>query len=71
MPDIMLDTKNVMIPITRPVPVERSFNVAFPESLSRPQILRPQNHRNNPALLFFETPSHTLYDPLRRLVEVN
>jgi len=69
MPDIMLYTKNVMIPLIKPVPVKKSFNVPFREN--KPQIMWAQNYKNNPALLFFEKSSNALYNPLKNLVKVN
>lgn len=68
-PDIMLHTKNVMIPVVKPVPVKQSFNAHLLKS--RPQILKAQTYRNNPELLFSETPLQTLYNPLEKLLEVN
>ncbi|XP_050448748.1 uncharacterized protein LOC126850110 isoform X1 [Cataglyphis hispanica] len=67
-PDVMLHTKNVMIPVIKSVPFKQSFNISLPES--KLQILLAQDYRNNPALLFSETPSHTLYNPLENLLEV-
>lgn len=68
-PDVMLHTKDVMIPVVKSVPFKQSFNILLSEN--KLQILRKQNYRNNPALLFSETPSHTLYNPLENLFEVN
>jgi len=71
MPDVILHTRNVMIPIVRPVPFKQSCDIPFSKNQNRHQILRTKNYRNNPALLFSETPLHTLYDPLRNSFEVN
>jgi len=71
MPDVILHTRNVMIPIIRPVPFKQSCDIPFSKNQNRHQILRTKNYRNNPALLFSETPLHTLYDPLRNSLEVN
>ncbi|KAL6259728.1 hypothetical protein P5V15_009641 [Pogonomyrmex californicus] len=60
-PDVMLHTRNVMIPVVKPVPPKQSFNISYLEY--KPAILRVPNYKNNPALLFSETPLHTLYDP--------
>lgn len=70
-PNVMLHTKDVMIPVVKTIPqaLKQSFNI--PLSENKLQILRAQNYRNNPALLFSETPSHTLYNPLENLIEVN
>lgn len=67
--DVMLHTENVMIPVIKSVPFKQSFNISLPES--KLQILLAQDYRNNPALLFLETPSHILYNPLENLLEVN
>lgn len=67
-PDVILHTKNVMIPVVKPVPFKQSCDI-FLEN--RRQILREQKYRNNPALLFSETPLHMLYKPLENSVEVN
>jgi len=70
-PNVMLHTKDVMIPVVKTIPqaLKQSFNI--PLSENKLQILRAQNYRNNPALLFSEIPSHTLYNPLENLIEVN
>lgn len=68
-PDVILHTKDVMIPVVKSVPFKQSFNI--PLSENKLQILKVQNYRNNPALLFSETPLHTLYNPLENLNEVN
>lgn len=68
-PDVILHTRNVMIPIIRPVPFKQNYDT--PSLENRRQILRAQNHRNNPALLFSEIPLHTLYDPLENSPKVN
>lgn len=68
-PDIMLRTENVLIPVIEPVPIKQTFNTSLTEN--KPQILRTQKYRNSPALLFSETPSHTLYNHLENLLEVN
>lgn len=68
-PDVILHTKNVMIPVVKPAPFKQSCDISFSEN--RRQILRAQNYRNNPALLFSDTPLHTLYDPLENSFEVN
>lgn len=68
-PDIMLRTSNVLIPVVEPVPIKQSFNIH--RTRNRPQILKAQKYRNSPALLFSKTPSHTLYNHLENLFEVN
>lgn len=68
-PDVILHTRDVMIPVIKSVPFKQSFNI--PLSENKHQILLAQDYRNNPALLFSETPSHTLYNPLENLLEVN
>lgn len=68
-PNVILHTRNVMIPVVKPVPFKQSCDMPFSES--RCQILRAKNYSNNPALLFSETPLHTLYDPLENSIEVN
>jgi len=68
-PDVILHTRNVMIPILKPVPFKQSCNMSFLES--RCQILRAKHYNNNTALLFSEIPLHTLYDPLENSLEVN
>ncbi|KYQ53285.1 Cytokine receptor-like factor 3 [Trachymyrmex zeteki] len=67
-PNVILHTRNVMIPVVKPVPFKQSCDMPFSES--RCQILRAKNYSNNPALLFSETPLHTLYDPLENSIEV-
>ncbi|KYM86041.1 Cytokine receptor-like factor 3 [Atta colombica] len=67
-PDVILHTRNVMIPILKPVPFKQSCNMSFLES--RCQILRAKHYNNNTALLFSEIPLHTLYDPLENSLEV-
>jgi hypothetical protein len=69
MPDIMLYTKNVMIPLIKPVPVKKNFNIPFPKN--KPQIMWAPNYKNNPALLFFERSSNAFDSPLKNLVKVN
>lgn len=68
-PDIMLRTTDVLIPVVEPVPIKQSFNTHLIEN--KPQISRTEKYRNSPALLFSETPSHTLYNHLDNLFEVN
>lgn len=68
-PDVILHTKNVMIPVVKPVPFNQSCDISFLEN--RRQILKAQKYRNNPALLFSETPLHTLYKPLENSIKVN
>ncbi|XP_070163260.1 putative leucine-rich repeat-containing protein DDB_G0290503 [Polyergus mexicanus] len=67
-PDVILHTRDVMIPVIKSVPFKQSFNI--PLSENKHQILLAQDYRNNPALLFSETPSHTLYNPMENLLEV-
>ncbi|KYN13070.1 Cytokine receptor-like factor 3 [Trachymyrmex cornetzi] len=67
-PDVILHTRNVMIPIVKPVPFKQSCDMSFLES--RCQILRAKHYSNNTALLFSEKPLHTLYDPLENSLEV-
>lgn len=67
-PDAVMYTKNVMVPIIKPVSVKQTYDT--PSLENRRQILRAQNYTNNPAL-FSETPLHTLYNPLENLLEVN
>ncbi|XP_011140601.1 uncharacterized protein LOC105183880 [Harpegnathos saltator] len=67
-PDVRLHTQNVLIPVVEPGPVKQSFNICLTEN--RPLILRAQKYKNSPALLFSETPSHTLYSRLESLFEV-
>lgn len=67
-PNVILHTKNVMIPVMKPLPTKQCYNVSSSEN--RAHILKAQNYRNNPALLFSETPSHTLYNHLEHLFEV-
>lgn len=69
MPDMILHTRDVMIPVVRHMPFKQSCDIPFSEN--RYQILRAQNYKNNPALLFSETPLHTLHDPLENSLEVN
>lgn len=69
MPDMILHTKDVMIPIVKHMPFKQSYDVPFSEN--RHQILRAQNYKNNPALLFSETPLRTLRDSLENSLEVN
>lgn len=64
MPDVMLYTKNVMIPVVKPVPSNQSFNISF----FKPQILKAHNYKNNSAFLVSKTVS---YNPLGNLLEVN
>lgn len=66
MPDIMLYTENIMIPVMKPVPSNQSFNISFLKHKS--QIMKAHNYKNNPALLFSKT---TLHNPLENLFEVN
>ncbi|XP_032685028.1 uncharacterized protein LOC116850631 [Odontomachus brunneus] len=67
-PDVMLRTENVLIPVIEPMPIKQTFNTSLTEN--KPQILKTQKYRNSPALLFSETPSHTLYNYLENLLEV-
>jgi len=66
-PDVMLYTRNVMIPIVKPVPSNLSFNISFFKD-KQIQILKAYNYKNNPALLFPKTSS---YNPLENVLEVN
>lgn len=68
-PDIMLRTENVLIPVVEPVPIKQTFNTPLTEN--KPQILRSQKYINSPALRFSETPLHILYNHLENLLEVN
>lgn len=65
-PDVMLHTRNVIVPIVKPVPFNKNFNVSLSEK--RPVILEVQNYKNKPALLSSRTPLH---NPVEKLLEVD
>ncbi|KAL0099114.1 hypothetical protein PUN28_020276 [Cardiocondyla obscurior] len=67
MPDVILHTKNVMIPVMKPILFKQSCDIPFLKN--RHRIFRTQNCKGNPAL-FSEAPLRKLHNPLENSLEV-